>query len=272
MKENVERCGGKAVLVEDEWGKPVDPQKVEDALAAHPEARIVSFVHAETSTGARSDAQTLCRMAADHDCLSIVDAVTSLGGIEVSVDDWGADAVYSGTQKCLSCVPGISPITFSPRAVEAARARGRAQSWFMDLDLVTGYWGAGAQRTYHHTAPVNALYALHESLLMLQQEGLENAWARHRSNHELLAAGLAKLGIDFIVAEEWRLPQLNAVRIPQGVDDAATRNRLLLDFGLEIGAGLGPLAGTVWRIGLMGNSCNEGNVEACLEALGRVLE
>ncbi len=272
MKENVERCGGKAVLVEDEWGKPVDPQKVEDALAAHPEARIVSFVHAETSTGARSDAQTLCRMAADHDCLSIVDAVTSLGGIEVSVDDWGADAVYSGTQKCLSCVPGISPITFSPRAVEATRARGRAQSWFMDLDLVTGYWGAGAQRTYHHTAPVNALYALHESLLMLQQEGLENAWARHRSNHELLAAGLAKLGIDFIVAEEWRLPQLNAVRIPQGVDDAATRNRLLLDFGLEIGAGLGPLAGTVWRIGLMGNSCNEGNVEACLEALGRVLE
>ena len=271
MKENVERCGGTAILVEDEWGHPVDPEKVEAALRANPQASFVAFVHAETSTGARSDAQTLCRMARDHGCLSIVDTVTSLGGIEVSVDDWGADAVYSGTQKCLSCVPGISPVTFSDRAVEAIRSRGRAQSWFLDLDLVMGYWGGGAQRTYHHTAPVNALYGLHEALLMLHEEGLENAWARHRSEHEKLADGLADLGLDLIVAPEWRLPQLNTVRIPAGVDDASVRKTLLLEHDLEIGAGLGPLAGSVWRIGLMGHSCNERNVRHCLDALGQVL-
>lgn len=271
MKENVERCGGKAILVEDEWGQPVDPDKVETALRANPAASIVAFVHAETSTGARSDAQTLCRLAREHDCLSIVDAVTSLGGIEVSVDDWRADAVYSGTQKCLSCVPGVSPVTFSDRAVEAIGARGRAQSWFLDLDLVMGYWGGGAQRTYHHTAPVNALYALHEALLMLQEEGLENAWARHRAVHERLAEELDQLGLELIVAPEWRLPQLNTVRIPDGVDDAAVRRTLLLDHDLEIGAGLGPLAGKVWRIGLMGHSCNEHNVRHCAQALAKVL-
>jgi len=271
MKENVERCGAAAILVEDEWGRPVDPQKVEDALRSHREASVVAFVHAETSTGARSDAETLCRIARDHDCLSIVDAVTSLGGIEVSVDGWGADAVYSGTQKCLSCVPGISPVTFSPRAVEAIGARGRAQSWFMDLELVMGYWGNGAQRAYHHTAPVNALYALHEALLMLQEEGLDEAWARHQRQHERLAHGLHELGIELLVEPEWRLPQLNTVRIPAGVDDATVRRRLLLEHDLEIGAGLGPLAGRVWRIGLMGHSCNEQNVRHCLNALAAVL-
>ncbi|MFQ5636036.1 MAG: pyridoxal-phosphate-dependent aminotransferase family protein [Gammaproteobacteria bacterium] len=272
MKENVERCGGTAVLVEDGWGRPVDPQKIEDALRNHADARIVAFVHAETSTGARSDAQEICRIARTHDCLTIVDAVTSLGGIEVSVDDWGADAVYSGTQKCLSCVPGISPVTFSERAVEAIRAHGRAQSWFMDLDLVMGYWGGGEQRTYHHTAPVNALYALHEALLMLQEEGLETAWERHRSVHRKLASGMSSLGLEFVVDPEWRLPQLNTVRIPDGVDDARVRKSLLLDRGLEIGAGLGPLAGAVWRIGLMGHSCNEGNVDYCLQALAEGLK
>jgi alanine-glyoxylate transaminase/serine-glyoxylate transaminase/serine-pyruvate transaminase len=271
MQENVVRCGGEAILVEDEWGRPVDPDKVEDALRANPDARILAFVHAETSTGARSDAAALCALARQYDCLSIVDAVTSLGGIEVSVDDWGADAVYSGTQKCLSCAPGISPVTFSERAAEKIRTRGRAQSWFMDLELVMGYWGGGARRTYHHTAPVNALYALHEALLMLQQEGLENAWARHREMHERLAAGLGELGLEFVVDAEWRLPQLNTVRIPEGVDDAAVRKQLLLEHDLEIGAGLGPLAGTVWRIGLMGNSCNEHNVRHCIDALGSAL-
>lgn len=272
MKENVERCGGTAIMVEDEWGNPVDPQKVEDALKEYPQAKIFAFVHAETSTGARSDAATLCRIARDRGCLSIVDTVTSLGGIEVSVDDWGADAVYSGTQKCLSCVPGVSPVTFGERAVEVIRARGmRAQSWFLDLDLVMGYWGGGAQRTYHHTAPVNGLYALHEALVMLQEEGLENAWERHRAMHDRLAAGLTKLGLDFVVDAEWRLPQLNTVRIPDGVDDAAVRKTLLLEHGLEIGAGLGPLAGQVWRIGLMGNSCNERNIRHCVQALRDVL-
>ncbi len=272
MKENVERCGGTAVIVEDEWGHPVDPRKVDDALERHPQAKILAFVHAETSTGARSDAATLCRIARNHDCLTIVDTVTSLGGIEVSVDDWGADAVYSGTQKCLSCVPGVSPVTFGERAVAVIRDRGmRAQSWFLDLDLVVGYWGGGAQRTYHHTAPVNALYALHEALLMLQEEGLENAWARHRAMHEQLAAGLTELDLEFVVDAEWRLPQLNMIRIPDGVDDAAVRKALLLEHDLEIGAGLGPLAGKVWRIGLMGNSCNEDNVRHCVQALRQVL-
>ncbi|HEC06970.1 MAG TPA: alanine--glyoxylate aminotransferase family protein, partial [Thiolapillus brandeum] len=178
MKENVIRCGAEAIMVEDEWGTVVDPAKVEEALKAHPDARILAFVHAETSTGAQSDAATLCKLAQDHGCLSIVDAVTSLGGTPVKVDEWGADAIYSGTQKCLSCVPGLSPVSFSDRALEVIRNRkSPVQSWFLDLNLVMGYWGSGAQRTYHHTAPVNSLYALHESLRILQEEGLENAWA-----------------------------------------------------------------------------------------------
>jgi len=272
MKENVERCGGTAVMVQDDWGQPVDPQKVEDALKANPGAKILAFVHAETSTGARSDAATLCALARQYDCLSIVDTVTSLGGIEVSVDEWGADAVYSGTQKCLSCVPGLSPVTFSERAQAAIRARQRkVQSWFLDMDLVMAYWGDSSQRTYHHTAPVNALYALHEALVILEEEGLEAAWARHRLHHLALAAGLGALGIEFVVDEAYRLPQLNCVRFPAGVDDAAVRRRLLEQYQLEIGAGLGPLAGKVWRIGLMGYASNRKNVLFCLGALEAVL-
>ena len=272
MKENVERCGATAIVVADEWGRAVDPQKVEDALRANPDAAVLAFVHAETSTGARSDAETLCRLAREHNCLSIVDAVTSLGGIDLDVDGWGADAVYSGTQKCLSCAPGISPITFSERAQAAIKARTTpVQSWFLDMELVMGYWGENTQRAYHHTAPVNALYGLHETLVILQEEGLENAWARHAKNHAALAAGLAQLGIEFVVAEEHRLPQLNCVTIPAGVDDAALRKQLLQDYQLEIGAGLGPLAGKVWRIGLMGYASNQKNVLLCLGALDAVL-
>jgi alanine-glyoxylate transaminase/serine-glyoxylate transaminase/serine-pyruvate transaminase len=272
MKENVERCGAIAVMVEDSWGSPVDPQKVEDALQANPDARVLAFVHAETSTGASSDAATLCSMAQAHDCLTIVDTVTSLGGIPVDVDGWGADAVYSGTQKCLSCTPGLSPVTFSPRAQERIRERNhKVQSWFLDMELVMGYWGQGAQRSYHHTAPINALYGLHEALLILHEEGLENAWARHRKHHEALAAGLEALGITFVVAHDHRLPQLNCVTIPDGVDDAAVRQQLLADYQLEIGAGLGPLAGKVWRIGLMGYASNQKNVLLCLGALDAIL-
>lgn len=272
MRENVERCGAHAIVVEDEWGNHVDPQKIEDALRENPEAAVVAFVHAETSTGARSDARALCELASRHDCLSIVDTVTSLGGIDVDVDGWGADAVYSGTQKCLSCVPGISPVTFSERAVAQIRDRGRkAQSWFLDLDLVMGYWGDNAKRTYHHTAPINSLYATHEALLMLQEEGLENAWRRHEYHHRALAAGLEALGMTFVVEADWRLPQLNSVRIPAGLDDVAVRSRLLDEFDLEIGAGLGPLAGKVWRIGLMGYSCRRDNVLLCLRALGHIV-
>ena len=272
MKENVIRCGGEVVMVEDEWGTVVDPQKVEEALQANPDAKILAFVHAETSTGAQSDAATLCRLAREHDCLTIVDTVTSLGGTPVKVDEWGADAVYSGTQKCLSCVPGLSPVTFSDRALEVVKDRREpVQSWFLDLNLVLGYWGSGAQRTYHHTAPVNSLYALHEALRILKEEGLEASWARHELNHQALKAGLEAMGIGFVVKEGDRLPQLNAVTVPEGVDEAAVRKVLLEEFNLEIGAGLGALAGRVWRIGLMGHASNRRNVLFCLAALETVL-
>ena len=272
MKENVERCGGIAVMVEDPWGAAVDAAKVEQAFATHPEARILAFVHAETSTGAQSDAQALVDIAHQHGALAIVDTVTSLAGTPVRVDDWGIDAVYSGSQKCLSCAPGLSPVSFGERALAKLKARrSRVQSWFLDLNLVIGYWGSGQRRAYHHTAPVNALYGLHEALLILREEGLENAWARHRRNHLALRAGLEAMGLRLIVREEDRLPQLNAVAIPDGVDDAAVRAQLLEEFNLEIGAGLGALAGKVWRIGLMGHSSNARNVVLCLGALEAVL-
>ena len=272
MKENVERCGGVAVMVQDDWGKPVDPQKVEDTLKANPDAVALAFVHAETSTGARSDVATLCQLARQYDCLSIVDTVTSLGGIELRVDDWGIDAIYSGTQKCLSCVPGLSPVSFSERATDRISNRKTpVQSWFLDMNLVMGYWGGGGKRAYHHTAPINPLYALHESLVMLKEEGLENAWQRHQINHKALAAGLTAMGMSFLVEENWRLPQLNAVVIPQGTDDAAVRSTLLSDYSLEIGAGLGEFAGKVWRIGLMGYASRRENVLNCLAALEAVI-
>lgn len=268
MKENVERCGGIAVTVEQPWGEAVDPARVERTLEQHPDAKILAFVHAETSTGALSDARSLCELARRHDCLALVDAVTSLGGVELRVDDWGIDAVYSGTQKCLSCVPGISPVSFSERAVAVIRhRRHRVQSWFLDLNLVMGYWGEGAKRAYHHTAPVNALYALHEALLILREEGLEQAWQRHAHHHAALRSGLEALGLKLIVEEGSRLPQLNSVAVPEGIDEAAIRRRLLDVHGLEIGAGLGALAGKTWRIGLMGHGACQSNVLACLAAL-----
>ena len=273
MVENVERCGATAVVVADDWGTAVDPNKVADALKANPGAKALAFVHAETSTGVESDAATLCRLARDHGALSIVDAVTSLGGIPVETDDWGADAIYSGTQKCLSCVPGLSPVTFSERAVKTVLARKtKVQSWFLDLSLVMGYWTDGAtKRSYHHTAPINPLYALHESLVMLREEGIENAWARHKRNHLALKAGLEAMGLGLLVDEAHRLPQLNAVLVPEGVDEAAVRHRLLTRYGLEIGAGLGALAGKIWRIGLMGESSSAQHVTLCLSALENTL-
>jgi alanine-glyoxylate transaminase/serine-glyoxylate transaminase/serine-pyruvate transaminase len=271
MIENVQRAGGVAVVVDDTWGEPVSPQKVEDAFKAHPEARLLAFVHAETSTGARSDAQTLATIARAHGALSIVDAVTSLAGCELRVDAWGLDAVYSGSQKCLSCTPGLSPVTFSAAALERIKARKtKVQSWFMDLNLVLDYWNS-AKRTYHHTAPINSLYGLHESLVQLAEEGIENAWERHARLHRMLRAGFEASGLSFLVAEEWRLPQLNAIHVPDGVNDAEVRSRLLADYNLEIGAGLGPLAGKVWRFGLMGHSCREENVLLCLDALASTL-
>ena len=272
MKENVERCGAKAIVIEDDWGTPVSLEKVEQALQQNPEISLVSFVHAETSTGVESDAKAITALAHKHDALVIVDAVTSLAGSPLEVDDWNIDAIYSGSQKCLSCLPGLSPVSFSARAIEKIQNRKtRVQSWFMDLNLVMAYWGADGARSYHHTAPVNSLYALHESLVMLHEEGLENAWTRHQQNHQLLKTGLAEMGIEFLVDEAHRLPQLNTVLIPDGVDDPTVRSRLLKEHNLEIGAGLGALAGKVWRIGLMGHASSEKNVTFCLKALKQVM-
>ena len=272
MKENVERCGAEAVMVQDDWGTAVDLNKVEDALKANPDAKLLAFVHAETSTGVRSDAKALCALARQYDCLAVVDAVTSLAGIELKVDEWGIDAIYSGTQKCLSCVPGLSPVSFSERAAQVIRERKTpVQSWFLDLNLVMGYWGGSAKRAYHHTAPVNSLYALHESLVIVQEEGLEQSWQRHAENHRALVAGIESLGLSFVVDSACRLPQLNLVRFPETVDDAVVRSALLTDYSLEIGSGLGAFAGKVWRIGLMGFASSQANVYLCLSALGNVL-
>ncbi len=271
MIENVERCRGSAIVVEDAWGEPVDPNKLADALKKNPGVKAVAFVHAETSTGAQSDAKTLVEIAHKHNAVTIVDAVTSLGGTPLLVDEWNIDAVYSGSQKCLSCTAGLSPVSFSERVVALVKARkDKVQSWFMDMNLQLGYWGS-TSRTYHHTAPINPLYGLHEALVMLKEEGIEKSWARHRRHHLALKAGLEALGLKCLVKESARLPQLNSVQVPEGIDEAEVRKQLLVDFNLEIGAGLGPLAGKIWRLGLMGYSCREENVLFCLAALGTVL-
>lgn len=272
MLENVKRAGGVPVVVEDAWGSPVSAGKVAAAFGANPDAKILAFVHAETSTGAQSDAAALAKLAQQHGALVIMDCVTSLGGTPVNIDAWGIDAAYSGSQKCLSCTPGLSPVTFSERAIAKLKARKTpVQSWFLDLNLVLGYWQSAGKRTYHHTAPINPMYGLHEALVMLCEEGLDHAWQRHADNHRKLKAGLEKLGLRFVVDEPYRLPQLNAVSIPEGVDDAAVRTRLLDEFNLEIGAGLGALAGKVWRIGLMGYASRAENVDFCVDVLGKVL-
>ncbi|WP_082865477.1 MULTISPECIES: alanine--glyoxylate aminotransferase family protein [unclassified Oleiphilus] len=272
MKEVATRAGAQVEAIEFEWGEAVEPEVVDQKLSENPDISMIAFVHAETSTGVRSDAKALCAIAQQHNCLSIVDAVTSLGGSDVQVDDWGIDAIYSGTQKCLSCIPGLSPVSFSTKAIEKIKAKSsKNYSWFLDLNLVMDYWGEGAKRTYHHTAPVNSLYALHESLLILKEEGLESAWERHELHHKALVAGLEALGIEMLVPKDIRLSQLNAVKIPEGIDDATVRSTLLNQYDLELGAGLGKFAGKAWRIGLMGNGCNRKNVDYCVSSLGAVL-
>ena len=272
MKENVTRVGGQAIIIEDDWGKPVDPKKVEQCLIDNPDTKIVAFVHAETSTGALSDAKTLCQIANQYGCINIVDAVTSLAGSELRADEWGIDAIYSGSQKCLSAMPGLSPVSFSERAIHKLTNRQTpVTSWFLDLNLVMGYWGKGAKRAYHHTAPVNTLYGLHESLVMLTEEGLENSWNRHQENHQLLRDGLQNFGIHYLVEESSRLPQLNSVIIPDNLNDEEVRNSLLANYNIDIGAGLGALAGKIWRIGLMGYTSRKENIERLLSAMKETL-
>ncbi len=268
MKENIERCGGIPVVIDIPWGQPVSPELVEEKLKADSEIKIFAFVHAETSTGVLSDAEYLGKLAKKYNTLTIADTVTSLGGSPLKVDEWQLDAVYSGTQKCLSCVPGLSPVTISPLAIEKIKNRKtKVQSWFLDLNLVMGYWDSNTKRSYHHTAPVNSLYALHESLLMLKEEGLENAWRRHSEMHSYLKEKLTPLGIEFLVSENYRTPQLNAVTIPSKFDDVKTRSYLLNEYNLEIGSGLGAFAGKIWRIGLMGQSCTKKNIDLLSAAL-----
>lgn len=272
MKENVERCGATAIMVEDTWGTAVSLEKVTQAFADNQNIKALAFVHAETSTGVRSDAKGLAALAHKNNALVIMDTVTGLAGIPVEVDAWGIDCAYSGTQKCLSCTPGIAPITFSQKAQDVIANRStKVQSWFLDMQLIMGYWGANTKRAYHHTAPVNAMYALHESLRLVEAEGLAAAHARHALHHKALVAGLEAMGLSMAVAVDIRLPQLNAVNIPEGVDDGAVRASLLEQFDLEIGAGLGALAGKTWRIGLMGFSSKAVNVRKCLLALETVL-
>jgi len=270
MADIVGRAGGKAVIVRAEWGHAVNPKDIEAALdSCKPKA--LAIVHAETSTGVLQDLTGLAELAHSRGALLIVDAVTSLGGHPVGVDRNGIDVCYSGTQKCLGAPPGLSPITFSERAIEAIRARKtKVQSWYLDVTMVEKYWGA--DRTYHHTAPISMNYALREALRIVCDEGLEARWRRHELNHRALVAGIEAMGLQMNVAPEHRLWSLNAVRVPEGVDDARIRTRLLNDSNIEIGGGLGPLKGKIWRIGLMGSGSSRENVMMVLEALHRALD
>ncbi len=269
MVEVAERCGAQVDRVDAEWGSALDPQQFRAALGRK-RYKLVALVHAETSTGVLQPLEEISRLVHEHDSLFLVDTVTSLGGAPVKVDAWGIDACYSGTQKCLSCPPGLSPVTFSDRAMAVVRKRSRkVQSWYLDLSMIEKYWGS--ERVYHHTAPVSMNYALHEALRLLLEEGLPACWQRHRQVHETFIREMQKLGLECVVAQSIRAPMINAIRIPPGVDDARARQRLYDEFNIEIGAGLGPLKGKIWRIGLMGHGARVENVGLLVQALRQMI-
>jgi alanine-glyoxylate transaminase/serine-glyoxylate transaminase/serine-pyruvate transaminase len=269
MVDVARRAGAEVTVLERPWGDVFPLDQIREALR-QVRPKVLGIVHAETSTGACQPMEGLGALCHEFDTLLLVDTVTSLGGIPVEVDRWQADAVYSGTQKCLSAPPGLAPVTFSPRAVEVIhRRRQPVQSWYLDVTMVERYWGQ--ERFYHHTAPITMIYSLHEALRLVQEEGLENRFARHQLHHRALKAGLTALGIRYAAVEGHQLPQLNAVWIPAGADDVATRKMLLERFGIEIGGGLGEFKGRVWRIGLMGYSCRANNVLLFLAALEQCL-
>jgi len=269
MADVAKRAGAEVTIIERPYGEVFDPGEITAALkTAKP--KVLGIVHAETSTGAHQPVDEIAKLCHEHGALIAVDCVTSLGGLPVEVDAWGLDAVYSGTQKCLSCPPGLAPVTFSPRAIEAIDKRTKkVQSWYLDMQMVKDYWGSN--RAYHHTAPINMNYALHEALRIVLEEGLDARFARHRRNHLALKAGLEAMGVQYAGVDGRRLPMLNAVLIPAGVDDAAVRKQLLTEFGIEIGGGLGPWKGKAWRIGLMGVASCEANVLLFLAALEKCL-
>lgn len=269
LADTARRAGAEVVTIDEDWGRVIDPQRVADALAAHPDARAVVLVHAETSTGAHQPLDEVGALVADSPTLLVVDAVTSLGGVPVEVDAWGLDVVYSGTQKCLSVPPGLAPITFSPKAEQVLDARTTpVRSWYLDVSAIRRYWGADAgQRAYHHTAPISALLGLHEGLRIVLEEGLEARWVRHQETGERLQAALVDRGLRLLAQDGHRLPQLTSMGWPDTVDEAARRRQLLDEHGIEVGGGLGTFAGSAWRIGLMGHGATHANVERLLDAL-----
>ena len=264
------RCGARVFRIDEEWGKIIDPERVVDMLAKHPDTKIFAIVHAETSTGAKQPLEEIRAFLRDKDTLFVVDAVTSLGGCELKVDEWGIDVCYSGTQKCLSVPPGLSPITLSEKALYILHSkRNKVQSWYLDLTLIERYWGE--ERFYHHTAPVSMLFALHEGLRIVLEEGMERRIERHQTVGDYLKTRLQELGWELFAQEGYRLPMLTSVVLPNGVDDAKLRARLLRDYGIEIGGGLGKTKGRIWRIGLMGETCKRQNVELFLLALKELI-
>ncbi len=270
MKDNMERCGATVHTIEVPWGATFDKEAIAEAVQKYPKAKLVGIVHAETSTGAHQDLSGLAEIVHDAKMLLVVDAVTSLGGHELKVDEWGIDAIYSGTQKCLSCPPGLSPVSFSDRAIARIDARKtKVQSWYLDVSMLKNYYTGDGGRAYHHTAPINMIYALRESLAIVVEEGLQNRITRHREMHLLLREGLEALGFCYI--PQHSLHTLNCVALPEGIDDAAIRSRLLNEFDIEIGGGLGVFAGKAWRIGLMGHSATKRNVRTLLAALGECI-
>jgi alanine-glyoxylate transaminase / serine-glyoxylate transaminase / serine-pyruvate transaminase len=266
----VERCGAKLVRIDAPWGTPIDPAQVKKALE-NCSPKLVAIVHAETSTGVLQPLEDISKMAHEAGALFLVDAITSLAGVPVKVDEWGIDAIYSCTQKCISAPPGLSPVSFSTKALEVMESRKtKVQSFYLDISLLRKYW-SGAKRTYHHTGPISMFYSIHEAMRMVLEEGLEARFARHKKNHEKLKSGLEAMGFEFLVAPGYRLPMLNAVKIPQGFDDVTIRSRLLNEYNIEIGAGLGDFAGKVWRIGLMGESCTQNHINMLLAALKHIM-
>ena len=270
MCDIVERCGAKLVRIDANWGDPVDPAQVKKALESCT-PKLVAIVHAETSTGVLQPLEEISKMVHEAGALFVVDTVTSLGGTQVKVDEWGIDAVYSGSQKCISAPPGLSPVSFNSRSLETMDARKtKVQSWYLDLSMIRKYW-TGSKRAYHHTGPISMIYSIYEALRIVHEEGLENRFTRHKQNHEKLRDGLEAMGFEFLVAPEYRLPMLNTVKVPSGFDDAVVRGRLLNEFNIEIGAGLGEFAGKVWRIGLMGESCTQNHINMLLGALKQIM-
>jgi alanine-glyoxylate transaminase/serine-glyoxylate transaminase/serine-pyruvate transaminase len=264
-----QRCGAQVDTVDAEWGTALEAQKFQDALAKK-KYKLAALVHAETSTGVLQPLDNIAKVVRESGALLLVDAVTSLGGAPVRVDELGIDVCYSGTQKCLGCPPGLSPVTFNDRAVEVIRQRKtKVQSWYLDLSMIEKYWGS--ERVYHHTAPISMNYALHEALRIVLEEGLEHAWQRHQQTHELFVREMRKLEIEPAVAPSIRAPMINAIKIPDGVDDAKVRSRLYDDFNIEIGAGLGPLKGKIWRVGLMGHGARAESVEILSKALRQLI-